>query len=192
MKFIPYDEEVAKRADEAYRMNKDTFKGNRTTGHVAEALVRHYFGLPMQENKEDIGYDLMIDGIKVDVKNVQDNPMHPKYYTWVVDDYKELTADFYLFTYCDPKTKQIALVGYLPLDEVKRCRHVKSGQPLYKGNPYKAHCPAYTVDKYKMWLLNGKSDVGVEMNTLKVKYPCYREEETGKIVVKDHSGARYL
>ena len=192
MKFIPYDETVAQKTVEEYKKNKDTYKGNRTTGHVAEALVRHYFGLPMQENKEDVGYDLIIDGYTVDVKNIQDNPVHHKYDTWVVDDYKPLTAQFYLFTYCDPNTKQIALVGYLPVDEVKRCRHVVSGQPLYKGNKYRAHCPAYTVDSYKMWLLNGKSDVGVEMATLATMRPCYREERTGKIVVREPSGARYL
>lgn len=84
-------------------------------GLAAEALVQKYYNQPINKspNGSDIGWDLLVNGAKTDVKN---SCHDVKFFNgpnqrWTITCYHDLLADVYLFTEMDPINKKMALIG---------------------------------------------------------------------------------
>lgn len=149
MKFIDWYQNLVDKTIECY---KNTFSNWASVyGCVAESLVERAYNVPihLDNTKPDDGYDFIWEGGKFDVKN------HCNSYEWfwadtncwTVSAYKELKADYYLFTLLDPKKKKLAIVGSMDREDIiKKCKFYHKGEQL-DGNfkNLKAQSDCYIV-----------------------------------------------
>lgn len=166
MKFIDYDDRLANKVYKHF-MNKygDKFGKSNAWGYAAEALVRQYYGHPVDDNwykcEEGNGWDYVDnEGYKIDVKNCRCS----YYYfstidnMWIIHDYKGLNADCYLCTCMDPFTKKIALIGWITPEELKaKCTHLRHKELTPKG-----------------WEMNGSGYI-VRLDDLHLIHPVKQE-----------------
>lgn len=187
MKQITWNDETVRKAYNLFRHLEPYDRDNRTWGHVTEQLVREDFGLPMQECVADEGYDLIIDGFKVDVKNtvVPCAYMDGKDNDWVVNCYKQLVADFYLFTCCDHNKHRASYIGFLSKYEVSRyARYVRKGEQLYENGKAVSNTNCYVVSRKLLHRLKEDTDIGVAMTELYTGSHCIRTE-SGEVAFDD-------
>ena len=106
MKYIDYDDKLANKVyKKFYEKHGAKYGPSNAWGYAAEALVRQYYGHPVDDNwykfEEGNGWDYVdSEGYKIDVKN---HKCSYYYFStldnmWIVHDYKGLNADCYLCT----------------------------------------------------------------------------------------------
>lgn len=115
------------------------FEDDECLGFVAENLFRVYKGLdPVYSNQSDEGFDVLIDGKRIDVKACTDQEscfdFTNSYFT--IDRPENLKADYYCYMKIDPFSFKAVIVGWNTLDEVKepiRTLSFKKGDyiPMY-------------------------------------------------------------
>lgn len=134
-------------------------------GFIAEALVQNHYGVPIHypDTVADCGWDMVLCGIKVDIKNASSPLMYFSGPTakWTIkdEDGKPLKADRYLFTQMDKGTKSLAIIGWASKEDIlNKCRFYHKGEPLgvndKKGNPIVSNCDGYRVNLSDIRLLN--------------------------------------
>lgn len=151
MRFITWYDDIAIKTFTNFEKHFKDFYNHteeQLWGNVAEALVQKYYNQPINDTPKgsDDGWDMEIDGTKIDVKT-QVNSLcwfgAPTSY-FVVECYKPLKADYYLFCQIDPATKAVALAGYLTKDEVELLgRFYKQGDHITPN--ILADCDFYDV-----------------------------------------------
>lgn len=129
---IPWNEEIVDKTLEYY--SQWTWLKNQLYGFVAENLVRNYYGLEPQFNSEpDEGWDLEIDGLKIDVKNhiTRAKAFKSTLNYWTINCTHGLRADRYFCTVMHPAQKQMALIGYIDPGEIHlQCKWYRKGAEI--------------------------------------------------------------
>lgn len=157
MRFIEWDDEIVNNTYNEFKPLQKTEDDRTTWGNVAESLVQKHYNQPIHHvlNKPDNGWDMEIEGIKIDIKCQKAKLCYfnsPN--SWfIVNAYKPLKADYYLFCQIDPDTKNIALIGYLTKqDIVVQCRKYKKGDTIC--TKLNADCDCYIVDRAYLHEIN--------------------------------------
>lgn len=157
MELLNWDNQVVSETiNEFIQLQPDTsYISSPTWGHVAESLVQKHFLQPVHKvlTTSDPGYDMVIKGHTIDIKNQKNNVQYFDFSScsWVIDCYKPLQAEWYLFTSLDKTTHNCAIIGFLNAREViERGRHVRAGEQLYLGKAVTSNCPCYVVDRQVM------------------------------------------
>ncbi len=125
-------------------------------GFVAEKMVAEYLGA---KHKNTFNYDLLLDGLKIDVKNKQTNYVPLDDYDCSVAKYNpNQKCDVYLFTRSRGPTKDLWILGWLPKKEFfeKATIHRKGDKDPKNNFTFRADC--YNV---KVYQLNKISEIGL-------------------------------
>lgn len=140
----------------------------RTYGHIAEDVLRDRLGLAPIQLKKDGGVDLklvMRDGAlgiatpdyepeeddemivgTVDVKSTLGSLNYP-YHQWVVNAYKPLESEYYLFLAIDKINGEMGVVGWMLRDEVMKKGTFVKKDNWFRHNKVKANNDLYNIEE---------------------------------------------
>jgi len=151
---IEIDEEIRekakKQADICWReMNKSWAKEPRLftddsfrKGFIGELATRRYLGLPLiLKNYLDLGYDLLYNGQRIDVKTSMiyeplRQPLTGGFRVFVSVKEKLGMVDILLFTKLEPDESKAHLIGWIWREDLEKAPIVQMGN---------MPCPAYNV-----------------------------------------------
>lgn len=133
--------------------NRFDFNGDmeqQYLGLIGENMVRRYYNLPYSFSKGfDGGYDIMLNGHKVDVKTMGRNvDPKPHYVNNFVAYQKDLDCDILYFTSINKKTSMISFCGWSwKSDFIFEAKYFEKGATRYRddGTEFKTLAPLYEI-----------------------------------------------
>ncbi len=140
--------EAKRQADEMGALKNSIRSGGGNLGaFVAEMCVAEYLGA---ERKNTYNYDLVLDGLTIDVKNKKTSKEPKPYYECSVADFNlRQGCDMYLFTRTRGMTRDLWILGWVSKDDFMELSvpHKKGEYDQSNGFTFKADCHNMRIDQ---------------------------------------------
>lgn len=137
-KLVAYTTELVRNNNFGNRGHYDGDKNQQFVGILSENCVRQLWGYPLVGDSVgfDGGYDLLWNGLKIDVKSMtRAYPMKPHYVHNVIDRQINYQAEAFLFCSLNIRNSILTICGWIEKEEFKRlAKFYKSGTVRVRDN----------------------------------------------------------
>ena len=138
--------------------NRFDFNGDteqQYLGLIGENMVRNYYGMPYSFSQGfDGGYDIVLNGFKIDVKTMgRTVDPKPHYANNFVAYQKELDCDILYFTSINKKTSTISFCGWIwKSDFILEATYFEKDSIRHRddGTTFKTQAPLYEISNHNL------------------------------------------